>query len=107
LPVANPRDGCHGMKSEKRAENEAVFRAANERLKDRLKDVFDGMRVPFICECSDARCLATVELPVGAYERIRAEGERRFFVLPGHDWLGERVVRRENGHVVVEKLPSG
>jgi hypothetical protein len=103
---ASPAQTADGMTPEKQAENEAVFRAANERLKDRLMDVVDGGPVPFICECSDAQCLGTVELPLATYERIRSEGARRFFVLPGHDWLGERVVRREDGHVVVEKLPA-
>jgi hypothetical protein len=89
---------------DKRSENEAVFRAANERLKDRLSDVGMTRKVPFICECSDAGCLEPVELTLPAYERVRAQGAQRFFVLPGHNTDGERVVDHGDGFVVVDKI---
>jgi hypothetical protein len=91
------------VSSNKRTENEAVFRAANERLKDRLTGLEENGRVPFICECSDADCLQVVELTLIAYEDVRAQGDRRFFVLPGHNGDGERVVREGDGFSIVEK----
>jgi hypothetical protein len=91
---------------DKRTENEAVFRTANERLKDRLSGLEANRKFPFICECSDAHCLAVVELALPVYEQIRAQGERRFFVLPGHNGEGERVVAHGDGFVVVEKFAA-
>lgn len=94
------------MLHDNRDENEAVFRAANERLWERLKGLAGGQALPFICECSDAHCLATVELVLPAFERIRAEGGRQFFVLPGHESASDRIVRREDDHLLVEKPAS-
>jgi len=88
---------------DKRSENEAVFRAANERLKDRLAGLGGNGKVPFICECSDAGCLEAVQLTLADYEDVRAQGDRRFFVLPGHNGDGENVVGERDGFVVVEK----
>ena len=94
------------MSDDKRTENEAVFRAANERLKDRLAGLEENGKVPFICECSDADCLQVVELAMRSYEDVRAQGERRFFVLPGHDGEGENVVGEGDGFVIVEKIAA-
>jgi hypothetical protein len=87
----------------KRTENEAVFRAANEQLRARLVQVAEDQRVPFICECSDANCLGTVELALDTYGDIRSQGERRYFVLPGHNGEGEQVVGERDGFLIVEK----
>jgi hypothetical protein len=89
---------------DKRTENEGVFRAANERLKDRLARLEENGHVPFICECSDANCLEIVELSPDTYADIRSQGDRHFFVLPGHNGAGERVVGEGDGFAVVEKL---
>lgn len=94
------------MSDSKRTENEGVFRAANERLKDRLAGLEENGKVPFICECSDANCLQVVELPMPTYEDVRAQGQRHFFVLPGHNGEGEEVVGAGDGFVVVEKFAS-
>ena len=91
------------MDSDKRSENEAVFRAANERLKDRLPSLGAHQKVPFICECSDAACLEAVELTLPGYEDVRALGDRQFFVLPGHNGEGETVVGQGDGFVIVRK----
>lgn len=92
------------MSHEKRSENEAVFRAANERLKDRVSGVGPTRKVPFICECSDADCLEAVPLALPEYEEVRAQGKQRYFVLPGHNAGGERVVEHRDGFVIVEKM---
>jgi hypothetical protein len=103
--VADFQLGGGGLVAEeKRTENEAVFRTANERLRDRLSGLEANGKFPFICECSDAHCLATVQLAIPVYEQVRAQGERRFFVLPGHNGEGERVVGHGDGFDVVEKF---
>ena len=90
---------------EKWEQNEIVFRAANESLERRASDALDlNAPAPFICECSDERCLELVHVPLGAYRTIHAE-ERRFVVLAGHDRPEERVVETHDGFVVVEKPP--
>jgi hypothetical protein len=91
------------MSQEKRAQNEAIFRAANERLKDRLEGVQVDGRIPFICECGDADCLEPVELSLDAYEAVR-ERDNHFFMLSGHDDSDtEDVVGRVDGYIVTEK----
>jgi hypothetical protein len=88
---------------EKRTQNEAIFRAANERLKDRLSDLeVDGL-IPFVCECGDVACLQSVELSPAAYEAVRAH-DSHFFMLDGHqDPETETVVGRQSGFLVTEK----
>jgi hypothetical protein len=57
------------------AENEARFRAANERIEDRVAAVVDSpdTRVPFLCECSDVDCAARITLTLAEYERVRSD----------------------------------
>jgi hypothetical protein len=87
----------------KRAQNEQIFRAANERLKDRLADLeIEGM-VPFVCECGDSDCLQTVELSLAQFDAIRVHGSR-FFMLTGHEDLStEDVIEQRDGYVITEK----
>ncbi len=87
----------------KRPENEAVFRAANENLKANLVSLDELERVPFICECSDGDCLQVVEVPLATYEDVRAR-PNDFLLRAGHENPSdERVVARYDGYVVVEK----
>jgi hypothetical protein len=90
------------------AERSAAVRAANDRIcasAVRLK-FEDDQRVPFVCECANARCLGTVMLTLAAYARLHQE-RRRFVLLPGHENAAEERVtedRRDLGYVVVERL---
>jgi hypothetical protein len=92
------------------AERSGAVRAANDRIRAsaiRLK-FEDDQRVPFVCECGDARCLATVMLTLAVFARLR-EGRCRFVLVPGHENVAEEQVtedRRELGYVVVERLAS-
>jgi hypothetical protein len=66
---------------------QAVFRAANERLRERFEALtFEGRR-PVICECADPGCMQVLDVPDAEYERAR--DENRFIVAPGHDALAE------------------
>lgn len=79
--------------------NEAVFRAINEEL----DDAGNGRALEYVCECADATCSKTIRLKHDEYETIRADSDR-YVLVPGHEVEGlEDVVRREPGHVVVEK----
>ena len=83
-------------------ENEEAFRKANDRLAGAVSAT-TATAVPFLCECADDTCLATVELDLDTYREIRS-GSRRFFRLPGHlDAPGEVVVSSRDGYDVMEK----
>jgi hypothetical protein len=91
-------------------ERSALSRAANDRVcasAVRLK-FEDDQRVPFVCECGDARCLGTVMLTLAVYAGLRQE-PRRLVLLPGHEnAVGERVTedRRDLGYIVIERLAN-
>jgi hypothetical protein len=83
------------------ARNQALFREVNERIVEMCSN---GEAVAFLCECSDPECVTTILMRPDDYEHIRA-ASARFLVTPGHELPEiERVVSRENGHVIVEKL---
>jgi hypothetical protein len=66
----------------------------------------DDQRVPFFCECGDARCLGMVMVTLAAYGAVR-EDRCRCLLLLGHENAAvERVVvgGRGRGYVVTEKL---
>jgi hypothetical protein len=87
---------------ERVARNEALFREFNERVEDMAEG--DALRIGFVCECGDLECLERVELTRAVYEEVRSD-PRRFVVAPGHENPEiERIVAREEGYVVVEKI---
>ena len=87
------------------AENESIFRDANERIQERARELEFAPPVPFLCECGEPRCRELVRLPLDEYERVRRDGSC-FLVLPGHDEASKtagRIVERHDTSVVVEK----
>jgi hypothetical protein len=57
-----------------------------------------------VCECSNTACIDIIELTNAEYERIRSD-PNWFVIKPDHQVLQiERVISREDGYVVVEKL---
>lgn len=97
------------ISDERRARNEAMFRGANEKIKE-IADVFEPVssEAPqFVCECGEMACMEPIRLSTHEYERIRSR-PTHFFVVPGHERPGddERVVERSNGYVIVEKSRS-
>ena len=92
---------------ERKAKNEAAFRAVNEELEPLARETVRGneeARVPFLCECSDPRCTRVIGLTLAEYEHVRSVASWGF-VLPGHeDPTVERVVERGERFDVTEKL---
>jgi hypothetical protein len=93
------------------AANEATFRDANERIRDKAIEVdFPGGLgfVPFICECADTGCTHLLQLTLDEYEHVRAN-PHTFAITRGHEAGGsERVVGGEGPRfAVVEKTPPG
>jgi hypothetical protein len=90
------------------AENEAVFREVNERLRE-LGEGFSlvSETADFVCECAQADCTARVRMSLDAYEQIRSD-PKRFFVIKGHESPEyELILEEREGYLVVEKRPGG
>lgn len=95
-----------GVSEERALRNEQTFRAANEQIDRRRRELSLGGRMPYICECAAERCTELVHLSVEEYRRVRDGGERHFLLVPGHELGGERVVETADGYVIVEKPPD-
>lgn len=86
--------------------NEAVFREINEGIERGQWPGEEDSPVSFRCECARLGCNELIELSLREYERVRAN-PRRFILLPGHERLDvEKVVERNPGYVVVEKIEA-
>src|SRR5215210_5482680 len=87
---------------ERKARNEAIFRDANEKIRDAREEIeFEG-KTPFLCECEDPHCRTIVRLSLEEYEAIRAH-PRRFVIADGHATTQAAPVADTNNHHVVEK----
>ena len=96
-----------GLSEERAARNEAVFRAANDRIAERRAALpaVDG-RTPFLCECEDERCTELVLLTSEEYELVRADAVR-FVVACGHPTHGSEDGLSGDGWVSVRKTGRG
>jgi hypothetical protein len=65
------------------AQNEALFREVNERVRDVATALGDDGRYEYFCECANKDCTFHVTLTLSEYEAIRSDSHQ-FFVLPGH-----------------------
>jgi hypothetical protein len=90
---------------ERIAQNEALFREVNERV----REVHAGEReerISFLCECGLEECTETISLSFAEYEDVRSD-PTQFAVAPGHE-IGdvEAPIRRGDGFVLVRKHPT-
>jgi hypothetical protein len=96
-----------GSRQERLAENQKLFRLANERLDERTAPYSLKPLVPFLCECSDEACLGRVELTHRQYREVRAHPDR-YVILKGHATIeNERIVEEIDRFQIVEKTPLG
>ncbi len=91
------------------AQNEAIYRAVNEKIEDlnrAFAPVLETMSI--VCECGNASCAMQIEVDLTTYERVRADPVL-FFVVPGHEITDvEDVVEERDAYVVVRKSrPTG
>ena len=86
----------------RRAENEVVFREANERQAEAVRRIAPDGLLPFICECEDESCFEVLQLTLAEYETVR-ERPDRFFLVSGHAHPEETVVDRQDRYDIVEK----
>ena len=91
-------------REERRAENEAIFRAGNEAIVRNL-DAPEGA-LPLICECDSAECFGRIHVTVEEYEAVRSSAAH-FVLESGHEDEDERVVDVFERYVVVEKTGAG
>ena len=91
---------------QRQAENEAIFRGANERLERyAAANVDNGLGVlPFLCECDRTECTKVVLVTRPEYERVRADPRRSVMVLGHENPEIERVVEETDRYVVAEKF---
>ena len=89
---------------QRRAENEAHFRDANERINDTARRLDLDARLPFSCECARTTCTEIVRMTPDEYEHVRAS-PRRFAYAVGHEeGIPESsAIERKDGYVIVEK----
>ena len=90
------------------AENQSTFRRANEQIEETAQELADSLtlqRIPFLCECAEARCTNIIQLTLAEYADVRA-GPRRFAVAPGHEVASadELVIGRSDRFTTVEKV---
>jgi hypothetical protein len=95
-----------GSREERLAENETLFRAANERMRDWEERDRDEATELYFCECADTECTEKVRVRGPDYERIRSNSSH-FFVVPGHEMPDiETVIESHDEWVVIEKDPE-
>jgi len=88
---------------ERVARNEALFREVNEHVEKLAAQGAAPAPLALVCECGDGECSERIDVPVEAYERVRAN-PRWFLVRPHHVIPEiEHVVEETPAFTVVEK----
>ncbi|HKI22464.1 MAG TPA: hypothetical protein VKA24_03505 [Gaiellaceae bacterium] len=84
--------------------NEAVFREANERIRD-VNETFATLtdELMLVCECGHGTCAEQISMKPGEYEALRAQ-PADFAIVPGHEIPDvEEVIARSEAYVIVRK----
>lgn len=86
------------------AENEAMFRGVNERIRNiHASHPMSERPIQFLCECGIAECSEQISLSAAEYEEVRSHA-LRFVTKPKHNITGVEIVVAEHpGWIVVEK----
>ncbi len=87
-------------------ESEDVFRNANDRIADKAAELAWSDPIPFVCECSDIRCFARLELTLEEYGSVRAQSEQ-YVIKPGHHLSGGIILEQDDRVALAEKLYTG
>lgn len=94
------------QRAQRLALNETIFRRANEDIRvtgERLQHDFQA----FMCECADINCDKQIPVSLDRYQETRADATK-FLVSPGHENPEiERVVEKDEGFYVIEKIGAG
>jgi hypothetical protein len=82
---------------------EDVFRKANESIAAKARELNMEAPIPFLCECSDTRCLGRVPLSIEEYDEARA-APQRYLTIAGHEVEGAFVIEQDANFALAEKL---
>jgi 3,4-dihydroxy-2-butanone 4-phosphate synthase len=91
-------------REERRAKNEAIFRAGNEAIVHNTRG--SEPMLPLICECGTRDCLEQIDVTPSEYESVRSH-RARFVLSVGHQDESETVVDEFDRYSVVEKTGVG
>lgn len=93
-----------GVREERVARNETLFREVNERIKQVNASLASTAEATdYLCECGDESCTLPVSLTMIEYEAVRSE-PTHFAVVPGHVVPDiERVLTSNTRYAVVAK----
>jgi hypothetical protein len=83
-------------------QTEDVFRSVNDCIAEKGSELGWRLPGPFICECSDVRCLARLELTLEAYRELRSH-PLRYLIVPGHEVPETVVVEQTERMALAEK----
>jgi hypothetical protein len=88
------------------ADNEALFRVANERMASWDEQHADDQHEPYFCECSDTDCTERITLSRAEYEHVRLRSDH-FVLKPGHEVPEVEVVVEQGPRwAIVQKNPE-
>jgi hypothetical protein len=94
------------VREERLAQNEALFRAANERMAEWEERHRIEATELYFCECANPDCREKVPLRESDYERVRQDSDH-FFVVPGHEVIDvETVIESHQDWALIEKAPE-
>jgi hypothetical protein len=79
-----------------------VFRNANNHVAAKARALEFQSPIPFLCECSDARCFSHILLTLAEYEHTGA-GIQQYVTLPGHTVGGASLVAEDGRFALLEK----
>ena len=93
-------------REERLAENEAMFRTANERMAEWEELRISESEELYFCECADDDCRQKVSLRRPDYEKVRSNS-RHFLIVVGHEVPDvETVIEKHGDWAVIEKNPE-
>jgi hypothetical protein len=84
-------------------QTEDAFRSANDRIAEKEDELGWRFPVPFLCECSERRCFARIELTLEDYEQVRSHPQR-YLTMPGHEVAGALLIEEDERLALAEKL---
>jgi hypothetical protein len=94
------------QRAERLANNEGIFRIANERKAGWEERQSSDQPELYLCECADPGCRLKVALTLPEYEGVR-RSSRHFFVTSGHEIPEvETVIEDHENWLVIEKDPE-
>lgn len=92
---------------EREVANETRARDLNEMEDGILRHMGNsGANNRYICECSDASCMATVTLSQEEYEQVRGNGVRFVIALDHEHPELDALISEHEGFAIVQKLPG-